>query len=72
MPWGLILTVGLQLINWLFSNEQKKAQARRKFIDFIESRSASHKGPLNARLQSEKQKLDLERQRLEKEHDENL
>jgi len=57
--WELILTVGLKIIGWFLFNDEKKTEAKKKFIEYIESRANLHKRPVEARKSFKKLKEKL-------------
>lgn len=48
MPWTLIIEVVFFFINMLFKDAVKRAEAKKKFIAYVEARSDDQRGPKEA------------------------
>lgn len=48
MPWTLIIEVVFFFINMLFKDAVKRAEAKKRFIAYVESRSNDQRGPKEA------------------------
>lgn len=59
MPWQLIMSVGLQLINVFVKDLEKRSAMRSKFISYVRSRTGAQSSPIDAREAERKNKEDL-------------
>lgn len=48
MPWALIIEVVFFFINMLFKDATKRAEAKKRFIDYVAARTSAQKGPKEA------------------------
>ena len=51
--WELALSVGLLLIEWFLKDKKRKAEMRKKFIEYVKSKKENIKIPANKREEFE-------------------